>query len=163
MSKNDISLEEVSLFRQTLAKTTSFFDKDTICQVDKKHSKFLKYRLILDATYSASDKLNYPGSISKKDFKKMQQGTIFIDATIDLHGKNLEESCISLANFLHYHQHKKYLHIIHGKGYGSDSNGMSKLKTQVAIYLKDHPQVAAFCSCPQNFGGTGAVFARLKQ
>jgi DNA-nicking Smr family endonuclease len=40
---------------------------------------------------------------------------------------------------------------------------MSVLKTQVMNFLKQHPQVLAFHSCPPKDGGTGAVFALLKK
>jgi hypothetical protein len=34
---------------------------------------------------------------------------------------------------------------------------------QVVNFLKQHPQVLAFHSCPPKDGGTGAIFALLKQ
>jgi DNA-nicking Smr family endonuclease len=34
---------------------------------------------------------------------------------------------------------------------------MSVLKTQVVNFLKQHPQVLAFHSCPPKDGGTGAI------
>ena len=40
---------------------------------------------------------------------------------------------------------------------------VSIIKSQVVNYLKQHPQVLGFCSCPQAMGGTGAVFACLKK
>jgi len=66
-----------------------------------------------------------------------------------------------LSNFIHYHQDEKFIHIVHGKGFHSEQ-GLSILKSQVVHYLKQHPQVLAFYSCPQNSGGTGAVFVNLK-
>jgi DNA-nicking Smr family endonuclease len=163
-----VSQEELDLFHNTVNNSSSFkvFDKDALSchthHTHKKHSKFLKYRIITDSTHSASDVLFYNSGMSAKVIKQMQKGNITIDATIDLHGKTMEEACIALANFIYYHQHKQYLHIIHGKGYNAGANGMSKLKTQVDVYLKDHPQISAFCSTPQHYGGTGSVFAKLK-
>lgn len=168
-----ISQEELELFRNTIDNSNSFkvFDKDSLSQDNAynsrnshnntlKHNKFLNYRIITESNHSASDILFYNSGISAKIIKNMKQGRIAIDATIDLHGQIMEEACISLANFVYYHQNKSYLHIIHGKGY--NANSMSKLKTQVNIYLQDHPQISAFCSTPPNFGGTGAIFAKLK-
>jgi len=41
-------------------------------------------------------------------------------------------------------------------------SGLSIMKSQVVHYLKQHPDVIAFCSCTQEMGGTGAVFVHLK-
>jgi DNA-nicking Smr family endonuclease len=169
-SLKDISTEELELFRNTVDDSNSFkvLDKDKLCQSNNsnklKNNKFLKYRIITDGQHSGSDKLFYNNGVSLKIIKQMQKGNINPCASMDLHGQTMEEACLSLASFIYYHQNKDYLHIIHGKGYNSgDSNNMSKLKTQVYTYLKDHPQISAFCSTPQHFGGTGAVFAKLKK
>ena len=91
----------------------------------------------------------------------MKQGKIGYAPTIDLHGQTLKEACSSLSRFIHYHQQNRFIHIVHGKGYHSD-NGRSILKSQIVHYLKQHPDIVAFNSCPPKDGGTGAVFALLK-
>ena len=53
------------------------------------------------------------------------------------------------------------MHIIHGKG-GHSDNGFSILKSQVVNYLDQHPKVLAYCSCPEEMGGTGALYIHLK-
>ena len=120
--------------------------------------------------YSFLYEPNIPGSeevihnvdgISPKTLKKMKQGNLGFTPSIDLHGYKIEEACRSLSDFIHFHSDKRFIQIIHGKGYHSDS-GLSIMKSQVVHYLKQHPNVLAFCSCPQNMGGTGAVFVHLK-
>ena len=95
-----------------------------------------------------------------KDFKIDKKKT-FKTRSIDLHGYKIDEACRSLSDFIHFHSDKRFIQIIHGKGYHSN-NCMSIMKSQVIHYLKQHPNVLAFCSCPQDMGGTGAVFVHLR-
>ncbi len=156
---SNINKADIDLFRNTIdkLKTTDKWIKQATDRL--KHPKFLQYSIISAIEYDANNKLLYNKGISKTYLKRMQQGKIVATASIDLHGKTKEESCKLLAEFIYYNQYKKYLHIIHGKGYGSNS---PQLKNQVFYYLKQHPQVVVICSCPANFGGTGAVFIKLK-
>ena len=129
----------------------------------KKWNKpFEDYSLLPKPNLSASDSVSHSqAGVSPKTLKKMKQGRIGYAPSIDLHGQKIEEACQSLSKFIHYHGDERFIHIIHGKGYNSDQN-LSILKSQVVHYLKQHPQVLAFCSCPQKMGGTGALFVYLK-
>jgi len=123
---------------------------------------FEDYSYLAKPNLSASDSVNHSQSgVSPKTLKKMKQGRIGYSPSIDLHGQKIDEACQSLSKFIHYHVDERFIQIIHGKGYNSDQN-LSVLKSQVVHYLKQHPQVLAFCSCPQKMGGTGAVFVYLK-
>ena len=123
---------------------------------------FEDYSYLAKPNLSASDSVNHSQSgVSPKTLKKMKQGRIGYSPSIDLHGHKVEEACQSLSKFIHYHGDERFIQIIHGKGYNSDQN-LSVLKSQVVHYLKQHPQVLAFCSCPQKMGGTGALFVYLK-
>ena len=131
---------------------------------NRKHwnKPFEDYSYLPKPNLSASDSVNHSQSgVSPKTLKKIQQGRIDQVPCIDLHGQKIEEACQSLSKFIHYHGDERFIQIIHGKGYNSDQN-LSILKSQVVHYLKQHPQVLAFCSCPQKMGGTGAVFVYLK-
>ena len=123
---------------------------------------FEDYSYLAKPNLSALDSVNHSQSgVSPKTLKKMKQGRIGYSPSIDLHGHKVEEACQSLSKFIHYHGDERFIQIIHGKGYNSDQK-LSVLKSQVVHYLKQHPQVLAFCSCPQKMGGTGAVFVYLK-
>ena len=131
---------------------------------NKKHwnKPFEDYSYLPKPNLSASDSISYSqAGVSTKILKKMKQGRIGYAPSIDLHGQKVEEAFQSLSKFIHYHGDERFIHIIHGKGYNSDQN-LSILKSQVVHYLKQHPLVLAFCSCPQKMGGTGAVFVYLK-
>jgi|TARA_B100001105_G_scaffold253251_1_gene246452 DNA-nicking Smr family endonuclease len=142
-----------------------FIDKDADRFIPKNtHSSpiFNSYGIISEANLTGSDAVSYSlNGVSNKILKKMKQGKIDNVPSLDLHGQTLEEACKSMSKFIHYHQRNRFIHIIHGKGYNSDK-GMSILKSQVVHYLKQHPDILAFNSCPPKDGGSGAVFALLK-
>lgn len=153
-----------ALFRQTVA-NAGVFDKDaeTLGSNEKKFEPFKAYSYITDATLSGSDTLSYAKSgVSKKNIQQMKRGRIEHAPVLDLHGQSIVEACDSMSNFFYHQQNQRYVQIIHGKGYHSDE-GMSVIKTQVVSFLKQHPQVLAFESCPVKDGGTGAVFVLLKK
>lgn len=83
-------------------------------------------------------------------------------SSLDLHSMKLEDICLHISYHIHYFSDHKFIQIIHGKGYHSD-DGLSIIKSQVVHYLKQHPQVYAFCSCPQKSGGTGALWVQLRE
>ena len=161
-----INESDKSLFRSSVNQQIPI-DKDGDKEEtynNKKHwnKPFEDYSYLPKPNLSASDSVSHSqAGVSPKTLKKMKQGRINHAPCIDLHGQNIEEGCQSLSKFIHYHGDERFIQIIHGKGYNSDQN-LSILKSQVVHYLKQHPQVLAFCSCPQKMGGTGAVFVYLK-
>ncbi len=159
-----INEEDKNLFRSAVANILPK-DKDGKYQTHsiKKQAAFTAYSKITEANLSGSDVINYAKyNVSPKILKKMKSGNIDSVPVLDLHGQNVIEACESMSQFIYYHQNQQFVQIIHGKGYHSQ-RGMSLLKTQVVHFLKQHPGVVAFNSCPSKDGGTGAVFALLKQ
>ncbi|BAS68092.1 MAG: hypothetical protein DSY43_03440 [Gammaproteobacteria bacterium] len=162
---NQVNKEDSQLFREHI---------DTIAPIDKdagahqsthteKKPPFFSFSHVIDGTIGGEEVVSYAKSgISEKQILAMKRGQIDNVSEIDLHGYTVEQACEALPNFIYQHQFERFVRIIHGKGYRS-KNGMSILKTQVVNFLKQHPQVLAFHSCPQNNGGTGATFALLKQ
>jgi DNA-nicking Smr family endonuclease len=160
-----ISESDKFLFRSTIDKKIPI-DKDADKEIESNKTNrnriFDSYSYLSKPNLSGTEPVSYSQSgVSPKTIKKMKQGNLGQPPSIDLHGQVIKEACRSLSNFIHYHQDEKFIHIIHGKGFHSEQ-GLSILKSQVVHYLKQHPQVLAFYSCPQNSGGTGAVFVNLK-
>jgi len=160
-----ISESDKFLFRSTIDKKIPI-DKDADKEIESNKTNrnriFDSYSYLSKPNLSGTEPVSYSQSgVSPKTIKKMKQGNLGQPPSIDLHGQVIKEACRSLSNFIHYHQDEKFIHIIHGKGFHSEQ-GLSILKSQVVHYLKQHPQVLAFYSCPQNSGGTGAVFVHLK-
>ncbi|WP_190600160.1 Smr/MutS family protein [Candidatus Vesicomyidisocius sp. SY067_SCS001] len=158
-----ISKSDKILFRNTI-KNSAPINKDKIAPQNlAKKKAFKAYNYITHGSLTGSAVINYAkNSVSPKIIKRMKQGNINYAPILDLHGQTTIEACQSLSEFIHYHQHQKFIHIIHGKGYNSSQdNGL--LKSQVVSFLSQHPEVLAFNSCPPKDGGTGAVFTLLKQ
>ena len=160
-----IDESDKSLFRTTVDRQKPI-DKDNSREnnvIKIKSSKpFANYSFLYESNISGSQTVtHYVDGLSPKTLKKMKQGNIGSTPSIDLHGYRIEQACKELSDFIHFHSNKRFLQVIHGKGYHSNS-GLSIMKSQVVHYLKQHPNVLAFCSCPQEMGGTGAVFVHLK-
>ena len=160
-----IDESDKSLFRTTVDRQKPI-DKDNSREnnvIKIKSSKpFANYSFLYESNISGSQTVTYHvDGLSPKTLKKMKQGNIGSPPSIDLHGYKTKQACKELSDFIHFHSNKRFLQVIHGKGYHSNS-GLSIMKSQVVHYLKQHPNVLAFCSCPQEMGGTGAVFIHLK-
>ncbi|MDC0198339.1 Smr/MutS family protein [Candidatus Thioglobus sp.] len=160
-----IDENDKSLFRSTVDQQKAL-DKDSsqdnsVINVNSSQP-FENYSYLYEPNISGSEPvIHYLDGLSPKILKKMKQGNIGFTPSIDLHGHKIEQACQSLSDFIHFHSGKRFIQIIHGKGYHSTS-GLSIMKSQVIHYLKQHPSVLAFCSCPQEMGGTGAVFVHLR-
>ncbi|MDC0469958.1 Smr/MutS family protein [Candidatus Pseudothioglobus singularis] len=160
-----IDESDKSLFRSTVDFEKTL-DKDSHKKQNPRKmsssAPFENYSFLYEANITGSEVItHFKDGLSPKVLKKMKQGNIGSTPSIDLHGYKIEQACQSVSNFIHFHSDKRFIQIIHGKGYHSD-NGLSIMKSQVVHYLKQHPNVLAFCSCPQDMGGTGAVFVHLK-
>lgn len=82
---------------------------------------------------------------------------------IDLHGKTVErayEMVMDFINFAKDHEFRCIL-IIHGKGERQKEKAL--IKSYVAHWLRQIPEVLAFHSAPQWKGGTGALMIILKK
>ncbi len=102
-----------------------------------------------------------PG-IQHRLFRDLQNGHIEADASLDLHGLRVGEARAALSSFLSDAARHDWrcLHIIHGKGYGSETR-QPVLKQKINQWLRQRDEVLAFCSCPRWDGGTGAAYALL--
>ena len=82
-----------------------------------------------------------------------------IEASLDLHRMNRDQAATALHHFLNTAQthNQRILHIIHGKG----QHGT--LKTALIHWLKHHPAILGFCTALPHQGGTGALYALVKQ
>ena len=159
-----IDESDKSLFRSTVDFQKPLAKDSQKKQNPRKMSSskpFENYSFLYEPNISGSQTVtHFKDGLSPKVLKKMKQGNIGSTPSIDLHGHKIEQACKSISDFIHFHSDKRFVQIIHGKGYHSD-NGLSIMKSQVVHYLNQHPNVLAFCSCPQELGGTGAVFVHI--
>ena len=123
----------------------------------------------IDATSSdevtAADILIFsrPGP-QNKILRKLRRGQIPIEAALDLHGMRVTDAYSEIMGFINHSLSSSYrcIKIIHGKGRGAKTE-MPILKNKVNNWLKQIPQVMAFCSAQPNDGGIGAVYVLLKK
>lgn len=112
----------------------------------------------------AGDVMSYARSgMPKKVLQRLRRGEFSIDAEIDLHGLVVDEARRQLERFLNACIAERFrcIHLIHGKGYRSEADHPI-LKNKVNSWLRQHPQVSAFCSAKPSDGGVGAVYVLLQ-
>jgi len=103
-------------------------------------------------------------NLKPQDWKKLKKGAFKTYWQLDLHGETVESADRILMQFIQeaHHQNARYLIIVHGKGYHSESDTPA-LKNLVNSRLRQLPFILAFCSAQPKDGGTGAVYVFLKQ
>lgn len=95
--------------------------------------------------------------------KKLRRGDYPIQDHLDLHRKTVLEARHELYWFLQRSLAKELRLVIvsHGKGLHSEQPG--RLKSHVAHWLKQVPEVVAYCSAQRPHGGTGACYVLLRK
>ena len=104
------------------------------------------------------------GGVQQRVLKRLRQGKLLAEATLDLHGYSRREARQLLLEFVNECSNRSLtqLRIIHGKGLRS-TNDKPVLKSLVAGILPAHPEVLAFASAPREQGGNGAVNVLLRR
>ena len=108
-------------------------------------------------------KTNVRFELDKKIKRQLKNKKTVFDAIIDLHGKTEEQACEIVKNFIKnsYFNNLKSIIIITGKGI----NCRGKLKLKTPIWLKSSEIskfVIGFETMPQNRGGEGVLYVKLK-
>ena len=82
---------------------------------------------------------------------------------LDLHGLTARHAHKTLEMFLRdcHRRRIRCVHIIHGKGYGSEDR-QPVLKQKLNLWLRQRHDVLAFCSATRRDGGTGAAYVLLR-
>lgn len=110
-------------------------------------------------------KLDYsrPG-LQHTRLRQLRQGMIPVRYQLDLHGYKIEEARELISEFLYFCKNQGYscVCIIHGKSHRS-TDRQNTLKSHVNHWLKQVPDVLAFCSAPPSEGGTGSVLVLIKK
>ena len=177
----DISDEDKTLFRQTIGKVDPIRSdqKPPTPKNPSAHRYNIKLRepwaddsadeasqtMHLDAldmgkppTVTAEDTLRFARTgLQHRLLKKLRQGQLNVDTTLDLHGLTLAQVNQILPDFLHQCKSRQYrvVHLIHGKGH-------CLIKNHLNHWLRTQPQVLAFHSAINKDGGAGALYVLLK-
>jgi DNA-nicking Smr family endonuclease len=104
-----------------------------------------------------------PG-IQKRVLQRLRAGKFGVDVELDLHGLTVDEAKRRLVFFLRVclADGCRCLHLIHGKGCRSEGD-YPVLKNHINLWLRQHPDVLAFCTAKPFEGGTGAVYVLLRE
>lgn len=102
-------------------------------------------------------------------YKKLKQGKYPAEARLDLHRMTVELARREVFEFIKEcaGYDLRSLMIIHGKGshnqQGERKSDAALLKSYVNNWLRDLPEVQAFCSAQPQHGGLGAVYVLLRK
>ena len=101
--------------------------------------------------------------VPEATLRRLRRGKFSVQDEVDLHGMKQDEARIHLREFIAFAVSKGFrcVRVVHGKGLGSGARG-PVLKRGVNNWLRRWDDVLAFCSTPDNDGGTGAVYVLLK-
>lgn len=146
--------------------------KPEVVAEKRQFAENFEHSAISQAEYSIGieDKIDFQREgVQNSLFKKLEKGELTVYESIDLHGMTTLEAEVYMANTIdsqRYH-HMTCIRIVHGKGYNVGDTPydkpVPKLKNFTARYLAEHPRVLAYVSCPQNRGGTGAVYVLIRR
>lgn len=96
-------------------------------------------------------------------FSKLRRGGYALEYELDLHQKTVKEAQQAVFQLFQKVRAKNWRCVLisHGKGERSATPG--RLKSYVARWLIDHPDVIAYCSAQRNHGGVGSVYVLIRK
>jgi DNA-nicking Smr family endonuclease len=96
-------------------------------------------------------------------FSKLRRGGYALEYELDLHQKTVKEAQQAVFQLFQKARAKNWrcFLISHGKGQRSATPG--RLKSYVARWLVDHPDVIAYSSAQRHHGGVGSVYVLVKK
>ena len=102
--------------------------------------------------------------LQTKVIRKLRRGQFPIGRSLDLHGFTIQEAKQELWQFLQQclDANMRHVIVVHGKGRHSEEQKVT-IKDAVNCWLKQMPEVLAFCSAQSKDGGRGALYVLLKR
>ncbi|MFC0269205.1 Smr/MutS family protein [Kushneria aurantia] len=99
-----------------------------------------------------------------RTLSRLKRGQIDWQAGLDLHGRDLERARHELEDFLREARDNRArcVLVVHGKAW-SGATRYPVIKSHVNAWLRELPEVLAFCSATNRDGGTGAVYVLLRR
>jgi len=127
-------------------------------------SDMLSDEMDLEPVEAAEELLFQRPGLQSTVVRKLRRGQFTNEAELDLHGLRIEDARSAVAGFLDNAGRRglRCVRIVHGKGYGS-AQATPVLKNKLNSWLRQRPEVLAFCSARPVDGGTGAVYVLLKR
>ena len=102
--------------------------------------------------------------VQEGQMRKLKQGQIGFEGSLDLHGMTVEKARETLWDFIAEATRfeVRCVRVTHGKAARLDGK-RPLIKSHVNTWLRQHPQVLGFTSCLPKHGGTGAVYVMLRR
>lgn len=101
--------------------------------------------------------------VQREVFARLKAGKYPVDGSLDLHGHTVKEARIALFRFLNLAVGKRWRTVLIAHGRGEKSATPARIKSYVAAWLIQSPDVIAMHSALPNRGGTGAVYVMLRK
>ncbi|MDC1288363.1 Smr/MutS family protein [Gammaproteobacteria bacterium] len=114
-----------------------------------------------ETSLSAEDS-HFNSGLQVKLQRKIRQGAIRPEASIDLHGYRQAEALLELDEFMSRAIQRRYrmILIIHGQGFRSQNEAI--LKPLVQRWLSEQEQVLGWCPAQLRDGAAGASYVYLR-
>jgi DNA-nicking Smr family endonuclease len=96
-------------------------------------------------------------------FSKLKTGRYDIDGRLDLHRHTVREARVALFEFLDLARAKGWRTLLISHGRGERSPTPARIKSYVAHWLGQVPDLVAFHSAARHHGGTGSVYVMMKK
>ncbi len=101
--------------------------------------------------------------VQNEVFKKLRNGGYPLDARLDLHRHTVRQARRAVFEFLAVARRKGWRTLLIAHGRGEKSPIPARIKSFVAHWLGQVPDVIAYHSASRQHGGTGAVYVMLKK
>lgn len=98
-----------------------------------------------------------------RTLQALKKGLLSWQEGLDLHGFTIEKSRAALSEFIRDSNRSasRCLLVVHGKSYNREGE-VPSIKSHVNVWLKQMPEVLAFCSALPKDGGSGALYILLR-
>ena len=96
-------------------------------------------------------------------FARLKAGKYPVEASLDLHRHTVREARAAVFRFLNLAMAKGWRMVLIAHGRGEHSATPARIKSYVAAWLAEVPEVIAFHSAQNSQGGTGACYVLLKK
>ncbi|MEZ5560831.1 MAG: DNA endonuclease SmrA [Pseudomonadales bacterium] len=101
--------------------------------------------------------------VQNEVFRRLKSGRYPIEGTLDLHRLTVREARTEVFRFYQLALRKGWRTLLISHGRGERSSTPARIKSYVAQWLGQIPEVIAYHSATQQHGGSGAVYVLLRK
>ncbi|MFW6093503.1 MAG: DNA endonuclease SmrA [Pseudomonadota bacterium] len=101
--------------------------------------------------------------VQREVYRKLRTGRYELEGTLDLHRHTVKEAREAVFHFFRLARRKGWRTVLISHGRGEQSPTPARIKSYVAFWLGQLPDVVAFHSAARYHGGTGSVYVMLRK